>query len=179
MRQLVAACGIALALVAAPAHAGVLVPTFTATADQPLQFGKIVTSGGGTVTIGPDGTISDSGVVPVSGLSSSPAQFTLSYSKALLDLFTYQLIFQITLQGPGADKVGQVQGTLSAFTTDLPGYSHIASGQTLTYTLPRCSNPTCNVTFHIGSTLTVSTTGGGAVLTFPLAVMTSVTAVLE
>lgn len=180
LRHLLVACGCSAVLAAVPAHAATLLtPSFSATAVEPLQFGTIVTSGGGTVTIAPNGSISDNGVVPVSGNPGAPAEFMLSYSKAQLDLLTYQLIFQITLQTTAAESSGQVQGTLSGLTTDLPGYSAISPGQTLTYTLPYCANPTCTVTFHIGGTLNVTSGGGGAVLTFPLAVMASVTAVLE
>jgi hypothetical protein len=161
----------------APAHAQ-LTPTFTASANQPLQYGKVVTSGGGSITISPDGAISENGVVPVSGLSSTPAEYTLTYNKGLTGLLTTELIIQITLVAPSGANTGGISGTLSGFTTDLPGYSQIQPGQTLTYTLYNCFTPTCTVTFHIGGTLNIATSGGGGTLTFPLVVMATVTQAL-
>jgi len=162
---------------ATPAHAQ-LNPTFTATAVQPLQFGKVVTSGGGSITVSPGGATSSNGVVPVSGAIPEPAEFTYTFTKGLLDPLTGQVTVQTTLMAPSPVSSGQVSGTLSGFTTDMPGYSQIQPGQTLTYTINNCFVGSCSLSFHIGATLTLSTSGGGGTLTFPLVLVVSYTEVL-
>ena len=102
----------------------------------------------------------------------------MTYTKSLLNLLNTQLIITITLVAPSGVNTGKISGTLSGFTTDFPGYSQIQAGQTMTYTMTNCFSPTCSITFHIGGTLNLSTSGGGGTLTFPLVVMASATSAL-
>lgn len=172
-------CALSFALAVPPAQAAP--PTsFTATADQPLRFGTIVTANGGSRTVGADGSTSSNGVFPLGDQTSGPAQFTLTFSRpGGGDHFIYQLTFQFSLPAPANVNVSGIQGSLSGFTTDLPGVPTLQSGQTAVYTLPSCSNSTCAVTFHIGATLNVARTSGGGSLAFPLVLLSTVTAVLE
>jgi hypothetical protein len=175
-----AICGLAifeLVIIAAPAHAATPA-SFTATADQPLSFGTMVTASGGSRTVGADGSTSSNGVFPLGDQTSGPAQFTMTFARASGDHFVYQLIFQFSLPAPPGESVSGVRGTLSGFTTDLPGVPVLLPGQTALYTMPNCVSATCSVTFHVGSTLNVTRSSGGGSLVFPLMVLTTVTAVL-
>ena len=170
-------CGLAIVLGASPAL-GATPASFNATADQPLTFGTIVTSGGGSRTVYADGSSSDNGVFPLGSGGSSPAQFTMTFTRASNDHAVYQLVLLFSLPSPGNVKVGSVQGSLSSFTTDLPGVPTLLPGQTATYIMPNCVTATCSVTFHVGATLTVTPATSRANLTFPLVLLTTVIATL-
>jgi len=169
--------GLAVALIASPACAATPA-SFTAIADQPLSFGTLVTASGGSRTVAADGSTSSNGVFPLGDQTSGPAQFTMTFTRASGDHVTYQLIFQFSLPSPPNASVSGVQGSLSGFTTDLPGVPVLQPGQTVVYTAPNCVSATCSVTFHVGGTLNVTRSSGGGNLTFPLMLMTTVTAVL-
>lgn len=164
---------VALGLAGSPARAATPA-SFSAIANQPLNFGTIVTAGGGSRTVGADGSSSDNGVFPLGSGSSGPAQFTMTYTRASNDHSAYQLLFLFSLPNPGAVNVSGVQGNLTGFTTDLPGVPNLQPGQTATYILPNCVTTTCSVTFHVGATLNVTPASGRANLTFPLVLLTTV-----
>lgn len=164
--------------VSAPAAMAATPPAFTATADQPLRFGTIVSAGGGSRTVGADGSTDSNGIFPLGDRASGPAQFTLNFARGSGDHTSYQLIFQFSLPKPSAINVGGTRGELSAFTTDLPGVPDIRPGQVATYTLPNCVSAMCSVTFHVGATLSVTPAQGGGNLTFPLILFTTVTTAL-
>lgn len=169
---LVAAC----ALIAAPAvHAAPA--SFVATADLPLRFGTMVTVDSGSRTVGADGSTTNNGVFPLGDAASGPAQFTMTWSRGTGERGAYQLIFQFSL--PTVPKVtqGGVQGSLSGFTTDLAGVPTLNPGQTATTILPLCVSASCSVTFHVGATLNIVRSAGGASMTFPLVLLTTVTTV--
>ncbi|WP_353228570.1 DUF4402 domain-containing protein [Novosphingobium sp.] len=166
----------AIAGSANPAHAATAA-TFTATADQPLRFGTMVTVGSGSRTVGADGSTSNNSVFPLGDRSSGPAQFTMTYARASNDRSTYQLIFQFSLPAAPNVSASGVQGSLTNFTTDLPGAATLQPGATAVYTLPNCVAATCSVTFHVGGTLNVTRASGGATLSFPLLLLTTVTTV--
>ena len=171
------ACGCALVQGVSPALADP--PTrLDATADTPLTFGTIVTSAGGSRTVGADGSTSDNGVFAVGSSSCAPAQFTLTFSRPPGNRTVYQLIFLIALPVPSGVSVGGVQGSLAGFTTDLPGIAQLQPGQAATYNAPTCATTACSVTFHVGATLTVTPATSRASLTFPLVLQTTVIAVL-
>ncbi|WP_018075615.1 DUF4402 domain-containing protein [Novosphingobium nitrogenifigens] len=146
--------------------------------NQPLRFGTIVTVDGGSRTVGADGSTINSNVFPLGDRTSGPAQFTLVYNRPGNDKRAYQLTFAINLPSVPNVRAAGVQGTLSGFTTDLPGIPVLQPGRTALYTLSNCMSDSCSVTFHIGGTLNVERTSGGGELTFPLVLMTSVVAVL-
>ena len=162
-------CGIV-----APAQAQ-SVSTLTSSADQTLRFGTIVTGGSGSRTVSASGAITDSGVFPVGVQSAGPAQFTLTYYRAPGDLRFLLLTFQITLMSVPKVSVNGVQGSLTGFTSDIPGAPTIQPGQTVNYILPLCLQTLCTVTFHIGATLNIVQPNTGANLTFALPVVTTVT----
>ena len=164
-------------MVPAPAAHAVTPASFTASADQPLRFGTMVTVGSGSRTVGPDGSTSNASVFPLGDRASGPAQFTMTYARASGDHNAYQLIFQFSLPAAPNVNVAGVQGSLGGFTTDLPGVAMLNPGQTAVYTMPNCVAATCSVTFHVGGTLTIQRTSGGASLNFPLTLLTTVTTV--
>ena len=151
---------------------------FTATALQPLTFGTLVTASGGSRTVGPDGSTSSSGVFPLGDSTSAPAEFTLTYTRASGSFISVLVIFQFSLPSPPTVNIPGIQGTLSTFTTDLPGVATLQPGQTATYIMPACATATCSVSFHIGGTLTITRSSGGGNLTFPLTLLTTVTTAL-
>lgn len=162
----------------APAHALAAAATFTAVANQPLAFGTLVVSGSGSRTIATDGSSTNSGILPLGDSTSTPAEFTLTYTHASGIFIFYQLQIQVTLPAANSLTVGGVQGTISNFTTDLPGLPSLLPGQTGTVTVNTCYTATCTIVFHVGGTLNVTSGTSGAQLVFPLVVMTSATALL-
>lgn len=170
-------CAVAAALFApGPVHAA-STATFIATADQPLRFGTMVTANAGSRTVGADGSTSNNGVFPLGDSVAGPAQFTMTYTRASGDHNCYQLVFQFSLPSVSPAKSGGIQGSLSAFTTDLAGVPVLSPGQTASTTLPTCVAASCSVTFHVGATLNVVRSTGGASLAFPLVLLTTVTTV--
>ena len=87
------------------------------------------------------------------------------------------MIFQFSLPTVPTVGKGGVQGNLSGFTTDLAGVPALSPGQTATTILPSCVATSCSVTFHVGATLNIVRSAGGANITFPLVLLTTVTTV--
>jgi len=152
--------------------------TFTAIANQPLSFGTLVVTGSGSRTIAPDGTSTNNGVLPLGDSTSNPAEFTMTYTHASGLFIFYLLQIQVTLPAANSTTVNGVQGTVSNFTTDLPGLPSLLPGQTGTVTVNNCVSATCTIVFHVGGTLNVTSGTRGAQLVFPVVLMTSVTQVL-
>jgi hypothetical protein len=172
-------------LVCAPGAAWIATPASAApptsldlTADTPLTFGTIVTSGGGSRTVGADGSTSDNGVFTLGSSTSAPAQFTMTFERPPGNRSVYQLVFLFSLPTPSGVNVGGVSGSLSGFTTDLPGIAQLQPGQVATYIVPNCATTSCSVTFHVGATLTVTPATSRTNLTFPLVLQCTVIAVL-
>jgi hypothetical protein len=175
----VTCAGVAAALLLAPPLAQAATPaSFVAIAEQPLRFGTLVVSGSGSRTVGPDGSTTNNAVFPLGDSASGPAEFTMTYTRASGDSHFYQLLIQVTLPSTSTVNVNSVQGNLASFTTDLPGLPTLLPGQSGLITINNCVTATCSVTFHIGGTLNVASGSKGAALTFPLMLMTTVTAVL-
>jgi len=173
------ACMAPALIVMAPGHArAATVATFTAIANQPLSFGTLVVSGSGSRTIAPDGTSTNNGVLPLGDSTSSPAEFTMTYTHASGLFIFYLLQIQVTMPAANSTTVNGVQGTVSNFTTDLPGMPSLLPGQTGTVTVTNCLAATCTIVFHVGGTLNVTSGANGAQLVFPVVLLTSVTQVL-
>ncbi len=151
---------------------------FNATAVQPLKFGTLVTASGGSRTVATDGSTTNNGVFPLGDSTSGPAEFTMTYRRAPGDLLSYLLIFQFSLPAPPIEAISGIQGSLSGFTTDLPGVPTLQPGQTAIYVLPNCMAASCSVTFHVGGTLTITRSSGGGTLNFPLTLLATITTVL-
>ncbi|WP_420382270.1 DUF4402 domain-containing protein [Novosphingobium sp.] len=161
-----------------PCQAHAAAATFTATANQPLSFGTLVVSGSGSRTIAPDGTSTSTGILPLGDSISGPAQFTMTYTHASGLFLFYFLQIQVTMPSANSVTINGVQGTISNFTTDLPGMASLQPGQTGTATVTNCFSPTCTIVFHVGGTLNVTSGNQGAQLVFPLQLVATVTQVL-
>ena len=172
------ACMVPVLIAASPGTArAATAASFTAIANQPLSFGTLVVSGSGSRTIAPDGTSTNNGVLPLGDSTSSPAQFTMTYTHASGLFIFYLLQIQVTMPSANSTTVNGVQGTVSNFTTDLPGLTTLQPGQTGTITTT-CVTATCTIVFHVGGTLNITSGTRGAQMVFPVMLITSVTQVL-
>lgn len=156
-------------LSASPAAAAA--PSITITADQALRFGSFFTDTRGSRTVSANGTVSSSAIVPVTGASPGPAQFTITYDRGNNASTAYSLLITVLLPSMPSQISGGVTGTLSRFDTDLPGLPALTPGQTAQVTLTGCSRRNCVRTFRVGGTLQIARTSGGAQLTIPLPVV--------
>jgi hypothetical protein len=166
----------AFGLTADPAHAQQVSTSLSA--DQALRFGSFFTDTTGSRVVSASGSVSGTAIVPVSGPSAGPAQFTFTYDRGSNSSRTYALLVQILLPGSSPQVSGGVTGTLSAFDTDLPGVSALVPGQAVQATFTGCSRRTCIKSFRVGGTLKVSRTTGGAQLAIPLPIVVTVLAEL-
>jgi hypothetical protein len=164
---------VALALLAAsPARADNLIVT----ADQQLRYGSFAVPGTGSRTVSATGLVTDSGILPVSG-PTGPAQFTLAFDRGGSSN-PVTLVIQVLLGSVGPVSQGGVTGTLSAFTTDLPGIPLLVPGQAAILNVTGCAARICTRSFRIGARLDITRASGGAALTLPLPVSATVLAVL-
>lgn len=146
-------------------------PTITVTADQALRFGSFFTDTRGSRTVSANGAVSSSAIVPVTGASPGPAQFTITYDRGNNANTPYSLLITVLLPSAPSQISGGVTGTLSRFDTDLPGLAALTPGQTAQVTLTGCGRRTCIRTFRVGGTLQIARTSGGAQLIIPLPVV--------
>jgi hypothetical protein len=164
---------------AAPARAA---QGLTVTADQALRFGSFVVVGTGTRTVSAAGTVTDSNTYPVSGAATGPAQFTLVYERAIQLGIPVNLPILVTVQiiiAPVAPVTQNgVTGTISRFTTDLPGNPTVTAGQAFSYTLPLCVTLICQQTFRVGGSIDASQSTAGTTITAPLSVTATIQTVL-
>ena len=172
-RQVVPAVAL---LVASPAWADS--PSVTVSADQSLRFGSFFTDTAGTRTVSASGTVSGTSIVPLTGASPGPAQFTITYDRGNNANTAYSLLISVLMPGSASQVSGGVTGSLSRFDTDLPGIATLLPGQTMQATLIGCSRRTCVRTFRVGGTLQIARTTGGAQLAIPLPIVVTVLAEL-
>ena len=156
-------CLVGLAGAGAPATAG----TVELVASRPLDFGAIVVLGSGSKQIAPDGTVSNNGLVSVSGPRQGPAEFTLTYRP---DSQTRRAVVQISVTSTAAQSSNGSVGTLAGLTSDLSGIGALQAGASRVVTLAPCPPPQCDTVFHIGGELTVSGGSQQATFTFPVQV---------
>lgn len=163
-------------LAASPASAAA--PTIAVSADQSLRFGSFFTDTAGNRTVSASGIVSGTAIVPVTGASPGPAQFTITYDRGNNANTAYSLLVSVLLPSAPSQISGGVTGTLTRFDTDLPGVSVLVPGQSVQATLVGCNRRTCVRTFRVGGTLQITRTIGGAQLVIPLPVVVSVLAEL-
>lgn len=175
-RSVLRVCVALLGLMAAePAMAAAGI---TVTADQTLRFGTFAVAGSGTRTVGASGTTSNTNVYPVSGSTSGPAQFTIAYERLIQTGLPINVTVQITIAPVSSVTQNGVTGSISQFTTDLPGNASVTAGQAFTYTIANCTTFICQQSFRIGASLNVSQSTAGATLTAPLSVTATIVTVL-
>ena len=168
---------VAAAMVAANPAQGAA-PTVTVSADQALRFGSFFTDTSGSRTVSANGTVSGTAIVPVTGASPGPAQFTITYDRGNNSVTSYSLLISVLMPSTASQISGGVTGSLTRFDTDLPGISALLPGQTVQATLIGCNRRLCTRSFRVGGTLQIARTNGGADLAIPLPVVVTVLAEL-
>jgi len=171
-------CAAGLSACAVPVTAWADTAGISLSADQVLRFGTFVAPSTGSRTVDAGGAVANSGVFPIGGDPVGPAQFTLTYNRAPGSTGAVTVIVQVLMASSATQVQGGVTGTLSAFSTDLPGIPLLFPGQAVTFTMNNCRPPSCSQTFHVGARLDVTRTSGGATLSIPLPVSATVLAVL-
>lgn len=153
-------------------------PSVTVSADQALRFGSFFTDTSGTRTVSATGSVSGSAIVPLTGTTPAPAQFTITYDRGNNANTAYSLLIAVLVPGTASQVSGGVTGTINRFDTDLPSLSTLTPGQTAQITLTGCQRRICSRTFRVGGTLQVVRTTGGAQLSIPLPLVVTVLAEL-
>ena len=172
-------CAALLAVILAPAAPALAdQPSLTLTSDANLRFGSFAAFSSGSRGISPSGGVTDNGIFAVNTSGIGPAQFTISYDRGNNDQRALTIILNLLLTDPGPVSQGGVTGTPSGFTTDLAGPGLITPGQFRVVTLANCTTRICSQSFHIGATLSVSRSSGGAKLSLPLPVSANLVSVL-
>lgn len=150
-------------------------PTVTITADQPLRFGTLLVPASGTRTVGPDGSIVDSGLFGIDGNPVGPAQFTVTYDRGnngnqygRPGSGSATILVQVIFAGYQSVSSGGVSGQLSDLRSDLQGPGNQLAGSVATLTIANCVERRCSQTFRVGARLDVTRASGGAELIFPL-----------
>lgn len=152
------------ALVAMP-HGAHAASSLELVAGSPLDFGALVVLGSGTKQIGPDGSITASGVVTVRGPREGPAEFTLTYRPGDR---TRTALVQLVFAGIPQLSDNGTTGSLSNLISDLPGLTPFLINQVQIYRMPPCPPPACSVSFHVGGRLSLTGGAAGASFAFPL-----------
>lgn len=128
-----------------------------------LNFGTFAVMGTAVRQVGADGTVTGSGLMAVRGSVESPAEYVVTYSAKLPVVvlgLTFGSVAPITING--------VTGKLDNFVTDLQGLPAIKPGESRTFVIPNCRQPTCSFTFRVGGRLTLNGGAGGGTFVFPL-----------
>lgn len=135
-----------------------------------LQFGTFAVFATGSREITPSGGAINTGIAPVSGDAIGPAEFEIVYDRGnnAANPPPQTLVIGVTLLSVAAANGTGLTGTLSNFTSNLPGRPSITPNQMVTATIPNCLTRICRLPFRIGGKLTVSRTTGGGLLTFTL-----------
>lgn len=171
-----AVLGAGLAGFSAPALAAA--PSVTVSADQALRFGSFFTDTTGTRTVSATGSVTGSAIIPLTGTSPGPAQFTVTYDRGNNANTNYSLLIAVLVPGTASQVSGGVTGTIASFDTDLPGVNALLPGQTAQVTLTGCQRRICSRTFRVGGTLQVARTSGGAQLAIPVPIVVTLLAEL-
>lgn len=136
--------------------------------ERELAFGTFMIFGSGRRTIGANGIVTDESIVALEGTIPSPAQFTVTYDRGNENNHVLDVEIEVFVSTTPMVRIGGVEGRLSNYQTDLPGFGRVSSGQPLRILLPNCRTRTCSRTFRLGATLDVSRTFGGADLVIPI-----------
>lgn len=152
-------------------------PFVTLQADQALRFGSFVVLGSGTRTVTATGTVSDSGIFPVSGTSRGPSQLTLTYHRGAPPTGPVTVTVLLNLVPPAPVSQNGLVATVTSFDTDLPGIPQLTPGQGILFTMPVCSTQVCTHVFHVGGRISVTRPGTGGAVTVPLTVTASLVSV--
>ncbi|OYW73561.1 MAG: hypothetical protein B7Z37_21035 [Verrucomicrobia bacterium 12-59-8] len=149
--------------------------TVSVSYDAPLRFGKFVVPVSGSRTVSTTGAVTDNGVYPIVSSTTGPAQFTVTYDRGNESSLPLTVLLQVQITGQAASS-GSVTGTISSFSTDIPGVLGLLPGSLASLTLTNCRTRRCATSVRVGGQLQVTRTSGGAELTVPILVTASVIA---
>lgn len=135
-----------------------------------LRFGTFAVFSTGSREITPAGGISSTGIATVSGDTTGPAEFEIVYDRGrnAANPPPQTVEIGLTLFSVAAANGTGVTGTVSNFTSSLPGLPTITPNQMVTVSIPNCLTRICRLPFRIGGKLSVSRTTGGGMLAFAL-----------
>lgn len=164
-------------LVAACVAASIVLPVFVVGAKPPavrvqteadLRFGSFMLFGSGARSVSASGIVTDQAIVPVEGTSPGPGRFTILYDRGNESRRPLDVTLELTFVAPAMYRQAGVEARLSAFETDLPGYSRVAPGETMQVRFTNCRTRVCSRSFNLGARLDASRQYGGADLVIPI-----------
>ncbi len=162
------------ACVLAAAATGVLCMATPATAKRAelrveaqaeLRFGSFAVFDQGYRSVGPNGSVQESGIFSVARGDTGPARFTVSYDRGNNGRKELDLEIELVFATPAPFLDTGLKAQLGQYRTDLPGHASVSPGQVVTLRMPGCRQRVCSTTFNVGGRLDVSrSTGGGPVV---------------
>jgi hypothetical protein len=142
--------------------------TFTLTVNSDLRFGRFVVMATGARVVTATGAVTNIGIYPIASGITGPAQFTVTYDRGNNGKKSLDIAIEISMGSTPTVSNGGVTGTLSAFTTDIPGVPSIATGQVVSLNITGCTTRLCSRTFRIGSRIDVSRSSTGRTIAIPI-----------
>ncbi|MCB2067420.1 MAG: DUF4402 domain-containing protein [Erythrobacter sp.] len=152
-------------------------PEVRIVAESDLRFGTFMVFGSGSRTVSASGLVTDNSILALEGNPTGPARFTVSYDRGNESIHVLDIELELVLSPVGMVQNDGVQGTLTAFQTDLAGMGVITPGQPIRIRLRDCRERVCSQSFHIGARLEVTRQYGGADLVVPIPVDVAVISV--
>lgn len=136
--------------------------------DRDLSFGTFMVFGSGARTVSASGAVSDVLIVPLEGMATSPAHFTITYDRANNGKSVIDLELEVVMSSAPRIRQNGLEAQLSAFETDLPGALNIRPGQPIRISILNCRTRICSRSFQIGARLDVTRQFGGGNLVIPI-----------
>lgn len=137
-----------------------------------LNFGSFVVMRSGTRTVGPDGSLTDTGVLRVSGEIPRPAQFKVVYDRGGPSRLPLDIEISIVLpQSLTFNRDGLV-ASLAKLKTDQASQSASSNFQ---LKIARCQTRLCSASFRVGGSLAVSQALGSGSVTISIPVTATIT----
>ncbi|KPF63642.1 DUF4402 domain-containing protein [Porphyrobacter sp. AAP60] len=140
-----------------------------------LSFGTFMVFGSGSRSVSASGAVIDSAIVTLDGRQPRPARFTIEYDRGNESKHVLDVTIELVMSAPSSLLFGGVNARLSAFETDLPGHSRVASGEAMTIRLTGCRTRVCSRTFTVGGRLDISRNFGGARVDIPISIDARIT----
>lgn len=133
-----------------------------------LSFGTFMVFGNGSRSVSASGAVVDRAIVTLDGRQPRPARFTIEYDRGNESKQVLDVTIELVMSAPSSLRFGGVDARLSAFETDLPGHSRVASGEAMTVRLTDCRARVCSRTFTVGGRLDLTRNFGGAMVDIPI-----------
>lgn len=138
------------------------------TPQSDLRFGSFAVMDRGYRIVGPSGNVQSVGIFSINNGDTGPARFTISYDRGNNGRRLLNLRIQLVLSSAPVVLQGGVEARLTAYQTDLPGYSTVTAGQIIEINIPNCVQRVCQTSFNLGGRLDVDRNFGGAQVSIPI-----------